>query len=191
MKKIIYIILMIICFVPNSVKADNKVKVYLFRGEGCSFCESAISFFNGLPSTDKAKFELIQYEVWNNKSNRNLMNKVASKLGDYDEGVPYIVIGENSFYGFGSTTGKELLNVINKMYANNDFTDIMEDIETVETPVEETVTEEELNDIYQSQDIEENSSIFNSDINIDNIGGLGFIVTIIICVIAITAKRKI
>jgi glutaredoxin len=132
-KKLVYLFLMLLCFVPSIARAEEKIKVYIFRGEGCPHCEEALEFFDGLSEEETAKFDLIQYEVWNDESNSKLMKKVASKLGDDVSGVPYIVVGEKSFSGFDDETGESILSQIDEMYENQDLTDVMENLDTSDT----------------------------------------------------------
>lgn len=125
-KKILYLLIMVLCFVPSFVKAaDSKVKVYFFTGSGSSDCENVVTFFNELSDSEKQKFDLIQYEVWFNEENKELMKEVSKKLGEETTGVPYIVVGDKAFSGFKEETRKEIINLINTMYDNKDFTDVI------------------------------------------------------------------
>ena len=129
MKKILFSALMaVFLLLPFTARAEEKVKVYIFRGEGCPHCEEALEFFNSLESDVTSRFELIQYEVWNDENNKALMEEVASKLGDTVSGVPYIVIGDQSFKGFTDEIGEKMVNTINEYYENNTFIDALDGI---------------------------------------------------------------
>ena len=111
---------------PFAAKAEGKVKVYLFRGEGCPHCEEAVEFFGSLESDVTSRFELIQYEVWNDEANNQLMKDVASKLDDEVSGVPYIVVGDQTFHGYTDEIGEEIVNTINEYYENGVFIDVLD-----------------------------------------------------------------
>ena len=50
MKKIKYLLIIfaLALILPFSVNAKEKVKVYLFRGEGCPHCQEAEAFFDSI-----------------------------------------------------------------------------------------------------------------------------------------------
>lgn len=97
---IISIVIGYILFVPTSVFANEKVNVYLFYGDGCSYCEKAFEGFESIKDKYGDKFQLIKYEIWNNEKNADLSEEVAKTLGNKIEGVPYIVIGSQSWNGY-------------------------------------------------------------------------------------------
>ena len=132
--KYLLIILIGLLVLPFSVWADgeeettaeqsNIVNVYLFRGEGCPHCQEAEAYFNSLKKEYGKQFRVVDFEVWNNSSNADLMNKVAEARGEEVSGVPYIIIGNMSWNGFNSELGEEMLEQIKGEYelgANNRF----------------------------------------------------------------------
>lgn len=126
MKKILVCFCILTFFLfPNLVKAKEKVNVYIFRGDGCPHCENALEFFESLEDSEKEKFNLIQYEVWNDSKNQTLMTKVASKLGEDTTSVPYIIIGQKSFNGYDEEIGKSILEEIDSMYESQKMVDIV------------------------------------------------------------------
>ncbi len=96
----------------EETKTEEKVefkatpKVYMFRRDGCQFCEAALKYFDNLKA--KYDFELITYEVYYDEDNKALMNKVAAGLGESPSGVPYIVIGNKSFIGYTDSYNSEI-----------------------------------------------------------------------------------
>jgi glutaredoxin len=124
-KKILMAFVAAILFIPFVARAEEKVQVYIFRGEGCPHCEEALEFLDALSDEEKAKFDLNQYEVWNDTSNASLMKSVASALGETASGVPYIVIGEQSFSGYDDEIGESIVATIDSMYENQDLTDVV------------------------------------------------------------------
>lgn len=126
MKKILSLIVALILLVPFAVKADDKIKVYIFHGDGCPHCEEAFEFFEELEKDEPGLFELIKFEVWNNEDNHNLMQKVAEKFNEEASGVPYIIIGEKTFHGYTEAIGEDIANTINEYHDNGGFVDMLE-----------------------------------------------------------------
>ena len=97
---------------------SKEVIVYFFRGQGCSHCAEAEEWFESIEEELGDKFEIQDYEVWNDPDNSELMEKVAKARGEEDTatGVPYIIIGDQSWIGFTSDYKSEIKSKINKMY---------------------------------------------------------------------------
>ena len=135
MKKFKYllVLLMAILFVPFVVNAegeeanDNKVNVYLFRGEGCPHCQEAEEWFQSIQEEYGSKFTVVDYETWYDDDNNELMKKVADARGEEANGVPYIIIGNKSWNGFTESYESEMIEEINSEYEKdvNDRYDIM------------------------------------------------------------------
>lgn len=125
--KLLFVIMVGILLVPFSVLAkdeekatsndtDTKVKVYLFRGEGCPHCAEAEEFFDSIQSELGDQFKLISYETWYNSDNASLMEKVASVRKEEASGVPYIIIGDQSWQGYASDYDEEIKSKIKEEY---------------------------------------------------------------------------
>ena len=95
-----------IACLPEQVSNESVVNIYLFRGDGCPHCEHLLEFFDELKfdSAYKYKFNLIEYEVWNNKNNKYKMVKAAEyfDLNNGSIGVPFYIIGNNYKAGFSN-----------------------------------------------------------------------------------------
>ncbi len=107
------------------VTDHEKINVYIFRGSGCSHCYDALTFLYGLDGEYDDYFKVVTYEVWGNQNNSALAKAVATKLGDEFGGVPYIVIGNKSFAGFGSSTGTEIIETALEAYKNKKYKDVV------------------------------------------------------------------
>ena len=103
----------------------EKINVYIFRGSGCGHCYDALTFLYGLDGEYDDYFNVVAYEVWNNQNNSTLAKDVAAKLGDTMSGVPYIVVGDKSFAGFGSSTGTDIIETALKAYKNKKYKDVV------------------------------------------------------------------
>ena len=111
----------------NSSK--NTVTIYLFRGEGCHFCENAIEFFEGI-TDEYAYLDVKAYEVWRNTENRKLMNAVANELDiKVSTSVPLIIIGdEYAERGFSERRGEMIIEELENAHHSNSYTDIVEKV---------------------------------------------------------------
>lgn len=81
-------------------EASNKVDAYLFYGDGCPHCEKEINFFESIKD-EYLDLNITSYEVYHSKDNSLLMQKVANYLGADRGGVPFLIIGDEYFVGFG------------------------------------------------------------------------------------------
>lgn len=138
MKKIKYLIVLLIAalVIPFTVYAEGEettsseskeVKVYFFRGEGCSHCAEAEAWFQSIEAEYGSYFEIVDYETWYNQENANLMQEVAKARNEDAQGVPYIIIGKQSWNGFTESYGSEMIERIKSEYETNvdDRYDIM------------------------------------------------------------------
>ena len=128
MKKLLFSILALISFIPLLVKADNKVKVYMFEAGGCPYCEAQEEYLKGLDSYGK-KFELIKKELyvdhvdWEKGADYELGVKVANAFKEAGfenasyQGTPFVVISDLYAVAGYSTS---LEDVINEAYEKGD-----------------------------------------------------------------------
>lgn len=118
MKKLKYLVILLIAalIIPFTVHAEGEeskeVKVYFFRGEGCSHCAEAEAWFQSIEEEYGSYFQVIDYETWYNRENSKLMQRVAKARGEKAEGVPYIIIGNQSWNGFTESYGSEMIERI-------------------------------------------------------------------------------
>lgn len=146
-KKLFVILFVLMTFLPAGVKAEiekpeaNKepVKVYMFRGSTCSFCEKALEWFDSIEDEYGDYFDLITYEVWNDTDNAALMEEAAEMMGDTASGVPYIIVGEYTYpNGFSAdsivssdsdqTMGDQLIERILEVYQSDNRYDVIKAI---------------------------------------------------------------
>ena len=83
----------------NYEENDNQIVIYLFRGQGCQFCRSFLTFMNDITQEYGKYFKMVTFEVWYNEANNKLLNDVSSFLEEEAGGVPYIIIGNKVFPG--------------------------------------------------------------------------------------------
>lgn len=136
MKKLKYFIILLIAalIIPFTVHAEGEesteskeVKVYFFRGEGCSHCAEAEAWFESIEGEYGDYFEIVDYETWYNQENAELMQTVASARGEEAQGVPYIIIGNKSWNGFTESYTSEMIEQIKSEFEKDvaDRYDIM------------------------------------------------------------------
>ena len=143
MKKAKYLfLLLVMLFIPviTNVFADDvevteettkeKINFYLFRGEGCPHCAEAEEWLDTLAEDEEFSnyYNLVDYEVWYDEENEELMEKVGKKLNTDVSGVPFIVIGEHYFSGFASSMVDEIKEAIVEEYNNENYVDIVREV---------------------------------------------------------------
>lgn len=96
-------------FLVASVYATNasevgqdKIKIYLFWGEGCPHCESEKQFLNQYLA-ENPDVSLTDYEVWGNKANLDLLIKLGERIDTEIRGVPFTLIGDRHTSGYSSS----------------------------------------------------------------------------------------
>lgn len=152
MKKFFAMLLMVILVLSPVVYVDAKttkkttttttsaktqkepVNVYVFYGETCPHCESLHTYLDSLKDdkTVNYMFEVVDYEVWSNETNYNLMLQVGEYFEADITGVPFYVVGEKYYSGFGDSSQDSLLAAIKEAYNNTDYKDIVAGIGTGE-----------------------------------------------------------
>lgn len=117
----------------NYKEADNKVNVYLFRGLGCGYCRGFITFLNDNIDELGKYFNLVSYEVWNDKDNSTLLRKVGNFTEVPAQGVPYIIVGDRVFDGFTEAAyGEDFKEALKAEYEKKDRYDVFKEMEKAE-----------------------------------------------------------
>ena len=124
------IVLLVVAFlsflaVPFKTNAATPVTIYFFRGEGCGYCAAAESFFDSLKEDDEYKdlFVVKDFEVWKNQDNADFAEEVADKMGDSLGGVPYIIIGDETWTGYTDTYDDAIKAQIKEIAADDNYVD--------------------------------------------------------------------
>ena len=110
---------------PDYKEEEDKVNVYLFRGKGCTHCKRFLTFIESITEEYGKYFNLISYEVWYNEENAALMENVKEYLHVYKDGVPFIVIGDNKYIGFGDADGEKIKKAIMDEYNSKKRYDVL------------------------------------------------------------------
>lgn len=121
MKKILYIFLFLLLFLPFGVYAD-EINMYLFYGDGCPHCAALEDYLESEYGNDK-DLKLYRYEVWNSTSNVKLWEKVQDTLGEEAKGVPYFVVGDQVVQGFMEGATEKKIDKVIKNARDGKFND--------------------------------------------------------------------
>ena len=78
-----------------------------------------MQFFESIEKEYGKYYNLYKFEVWHNDENARLFNIFANAMGDNAQGVPYTIIGEHSFIGFGENYKEEFIKTIEEQHKNN------------------------------------------------------------------------
>jgi len=111
MKKWIFSLILFFSLIGGVSASD--VKLYLFHSESCPHCASERKFLNEIKD-DYPNVEFVEYEVTMVEENMNLLKDVKEALEDYNNYVPYTVIGENSLSGFNENTKASILQYLDR-----------------------------------------------------------------------------
>ena len=116
-KVFLYLLLLVVCFSFKDVYAKEQVKLYFFHGDGCPHCAEEEKFLEKIEKKYK-NVKIIEYEVWYNKSNAMLMNRVGGKYDASTNSVPLTVISSTAITGYSESVGTKIERAI-KYYENN------------------------------------------------------------------------
>ncbi len=147
MKKILrYLLLFILFFsISVNVSAKEKVTLYFFHGDGCPHCAAEQDeLINDLEK--RKDINVVKYEVWKNKENAELLNKVIDTF-QTQSGVPYNVIGDTTIIGYSSGTKYEVERALDYYKKHNDkYRDVIQLVKDGQ--------EVEIHDYFKEQDSE-------------------------------------
>lgn len=147
-KKIIAISALLMVLFASSAKAEASLNTYLFYGEGCPHCAKERLFLFNVLKNEYPSLQIYEYEVYNNRSNSLLLQKVGQSLDADIGGVPFLVIGDKYFIGYAdSITPSEIKNRVEECL-NNSCPDTVANIlglnkEVKETPAKIDINEEQ------------------------------------------------
>ena len=72
---------------------EAELPIYFFWGDGCPHCADEKPFLKDLAAREP-RITLYEYEIWYNKTNLKLLEKMAETMGFEVKGVPTTIIGE-------------------------------------------------------------------------------------------------
>lgn len=123
MKKIFYILLTLILFIPITIFGSEKqMNLYLFYGDGCPHCAEEEKFLNEYLK-DKDNISLYKYEVWYNEENIQKYADIHEILNDNNNGIPYLVIGNTAIVGYDEEFTPTRIESIINYYTHMEYKD--------------------------------------------------------------------
>ncbi len=116
---IIMLALIVFFAALSNVKANEKVKVYIFEAGGCPYCEAEVEYLESLESYD-VKFEVIRKELY--------IDHVNWQPGaDYEIGEKTAKLFQSKGFKDASISGTPFV-VISNLYASAAYSDDLEGI---------------------------------------------------------------
>ena len=129
------------CDFEENEPSEDLPNVYIFRGNGCGYCERLLTFLGTIAEEYQDKVNFVVYEVADNTDNWDLYEKVGAKFGDEVSGYPYMVIGTKVFNGYASSDDEEIIETIEEYAAEENPYDVVAEVESGN--LDEVKTEEE------------------------------------------------
>lgn len=111
---------------------DKQITIYLFRGHNCTYCQSFLEYLNSITEKYGKYFKLRSYEIWSSQNNANLYSDVAEFFGMQARSVPFIVIGDQVFDGYGEDYNSSIEKAIKDLYNSKDRYDVLKEMEKAE-----------------------------------------------------------
>ena len=145
-KVLMIMILVAFPFVTVNAKTTKKaekdpINFYIFYGKTCGYCQKLHDYTATLEKdkTINSKFRIVDYEVWYDENNSELMTKVGNYFNFDVDGVPFYVIGDQYFTGFSEETSPEkIVKAINEEYSASDYVDVVAGIQDGSIKVDST-----------------------------------------------------
>lgn len=95
----------------HSQPNPGKTTLYLFWGKGCPHCDKEKDFLETL-KRQYAGLEVKEYEVWYDRENKALFERIMQSVRKQAAGVPATVVGKKLFVGFDTQTAKGIENAV-------------------------------------------------------------------------------
>lgn len=109
-------------------ETSDQIIVYLFWGLGCNHCYNFVNYLNDIAEENGYMFKLRSYEVSQNIDNQTLKENAIKLFNIEAPGVPLIIIGESTFYGFSESTESKILKAIKNEYNSDKKYDMVEEM---------------------------------------------------------------
>lgn len=109
----------------NYKETKEQIPIYLFYADWCPHCHDFLEYLNSIADEKGYMFKLRSYEKQND-DNLAVYKKVGAYFGQKEFGVPYIVIGESTFYGYGDDDKENILKAIEEEYNAEEKFDVFD-----------------------------------------------------------------
>jgi thiol-disulfide isomerase/thioredoxin len=111
-----------------AAQPTGKVTMYVFYGNGCPHCEELEEYIATTLKKDsrvKDYLEVKYYETWYDETNQQVLTTIGSALGVDIKGVPFVLIGDDYFSGYGSQMNEEIVSKIQAQKDNSKYVDVV------------------------------------------------------------------
>ena len=108
--------------------APGKVTMYVFYGSTCPHCQELENYIKNTLKKNKeleGKFEVVYYEVWNDATNSGFLTTLGQKINYEIKGVPFFMIGEKYYSGYGEQMNSEIETRIKTEAENPGYVDVV------------------------------------------------------------------
>lgn len=103
---------------------EKAINVYVFYSNECPHCADLHTYLAELKEDKdiRDKFNIVDYEIHNSENN-SLMMEVGEYFNTSVTGVPFYVIGNKYYSGFGDPSKTTIVNAINDNYNSKKYQD--------------------------------------------------------------------
>ena len=116
-------------------RAPGDVTIYFFWGDGCPHCAEEEIFLDALVKK-YPQVKVLDYEVWYDKANQEILKKAADIMDFEPTGVPVTIIGDKVWIGFREQYKAEITDAVVDCIANTCESPIEKEVLGTDTPVE-------------------------------------------------------
>jgi len=119
--KNLFLIVIVFILIPLKIEATNDVNIHFFWRDGCPHCNTERAFLRKI--TNKyPQITVYDYETASHETQK-ILKDIETLLDTNFRGVPFTVIGDQTFTGFSiSMTGSQIEKAIT-YYLNNPYRD--------------------------------------------------------------------
>lgn len=97
-------LLPLLFWISMASATEIRIDLHIFWAKGCPHCENALEFLAPLEQ-DYPGLIIHQHEVSENQANLDLLVWIASAHDIREVGVPFLILGDEVFVGFGESSG--------------------------------------------------------------------------------------
>ena len=174
----IVLIFLLASIIPVNAR-DKEIKLYFFNGNGCPHCKAEEKQLTKLTKKYK-NLKVVNYEVWDDKNNQILFEKVKDKMNIKSAGVPLTIIGTSYIAGYDEAVDSYLERAIIYYMESDNYIDIVSKIKN------NTFKDQKIVDYFKKYDKKSDSNFriklpFIGKVNLKNVsittatGVIGFI----------------
>ncbi|MBN1162556.1 hypothetical protein JXA34_02300 [Patescibacteria group bacterium] len=112
-------------FIPKTY-TETETNIHLFYSLTCGFCKKEVLYLEEYVKSNPG-VTVRTYEITGNKENRRLLSYIGHEIGLDIRNIPFTVIGDEYFLGFGEKH-KNLINEYTEKAASDNSTDFVENL---------------------------------------------------------------